>query len=97
MDKDVVSLFAQIGAMKLLLGRAYPILYTLAKMSPDQVRQAHATLLANLPRQSLVATNDAAISDLLSAEIEAELRLLLRGIERSLEEMEPKSGPQNLS
>ncbi len=96
MDEDVVRLIAQVGAMKLLLGRAYTLLYTLAKMSPDQVRQAHAALIENLPHQSLVTTSDPALSDLLSGEIEAQIRILLQGIEKDLG-MTPKSGPQNLS
>jgi hypothetical protein len=34
MGEEIVRLLAQIGAMKLLLGRAYTLLYTLAKMAP---------------------------------------------------------------
>lgn len=95
MDKEAIRLLAQIGAMKLLLGRAYTFLYTLAKISPDNVRQIHMTMIASLPHQSLVATSDPALSDLFSAEIESELRSLLQGIEAEFEKG-PKAGPSGL-
>jgi hypothetical protein len=60
-------------------------------MSPEQVRQAHRALIENLPSQSLAVTDDPALSDLLSSEVEAEVKSLLQGIERDLG-MEPKSG-----
>jgi hypothetical protein len=53
MDEEIIRLLAQIGAMKLLLGRAYTLMYSLAELPPGEVRQAHDRLLASLPSQAL--------------------------------------------
>jgi hypothetical protein len=84
MDEDAVKLLATVGATKLMLGRLYSLVYSVAKMTPSDVEAAHKLLIENLPKQTLVRTDDAALSDHLSAEIEAEIRQMLKGIERDL-------------
>lgn len=84
MDNDAIKLLATIGAVKLLLGRLFSLVYIESKMTPEQIKSAHKTLLENLPKQSLIKTQDPALSDLLSAEVEAEIKTFLQGVEAEL-------------
>jgi hypothetical protein len=84
MDKDAIQLLATIGALKLLLGRLYGFAYKTANLTPEQILAAHDQLLENLPKQTLVTSKDAALSDLLSAEVEDQIMQFLRGVEVDL-------------
>jgi hypothetical protein len=79
---DVVKLIATIGALKLL------VLYTFtigsSKLTKEQIIEMHDEIFNNLPMQALVKTSDAAWSDLISSEIETELKEILRGAEAEL-------------
>jgi hypothetical protein len=68
MDKEVIGLVATLGAMKLLLGRLFVLVYVDAKLTPEQISAAQKAMLENIPKQALIGTTDPAISDLLSAE-----------------------------
>lgn len=89
MDRDAIRLLATVGAMKLLLGRLYTLVYATAKLTPAQVSQLHMGMIARLPEQSLVGTTDSALSDLLSAEIESEMTSMLQGIEQEFAKATP--------
>lgn len=81
MDQDAIRLLATIGALKLLLGRLFSLVYIDAKLTPEQISVVHNTMLEGLPKQSLIKTGDPALSDLLSSEVEAEIKTFLQGVE----------------
>jgi hypothetical protein len=80
-DQDAIRLLATIGALKLLLGRLFSLVYIDAKLTPEQISAVHNTMLESLPKQSLMKTDDPALSDLLSSEVEAEIKSFLQGVE----------------
>lgn len=84
MDEEKIKLLASVAAMKLLLGRLYSLVYIFAKLKPEQILDVHRRLLEQLPKQSLVQTNDAAVSDLMSAEVEVEIQRFLLGVEKEV-------------
>ena len=85
MDEEAIKLLATVYSLKLLVGRLYSLVYTIGKFSPEVILKAHETLEQKLPTLSLVQTEDPALSDLLSSEIESQIKTMLLGIERELE------------
>jgi hypothetical protein len=80
-DQDAIRLLATISALKLLVGRLFTLVYIDAKLTPEQISALHETMLENLPKQSLMKIDDPALSDLLSSEVEAEIKTFLQGVE----------------
>ena len=73
-----------VAAMKLLLGRLYTFVYTIAKLSPEDVLTVHAKLRATLPTQALVRSSDPAMSDVLSDDVAREIDRILQGVEKDI-------------
>jgi hypothetical protein len=84
MDEDAIKLFATIAALKLIVGRLWGFAYKNANLTPEQILEMHDKLLEDLPKQALAVTGDAALSDHLSAEIETQIKEILRGVEVDL-------------
>lgn len=82
-DRDH-QLFVTVAAMKLLLGRLYTYVYTIAKLSPEDVLAVHASLRETLPNQALVHSSDPAISDMMSDDVAHEMDRILRGVEKEM-------------
>jgi hypothetical protein len=78
------QILVTVAAMKLLLGRLYTYVYTIAKLSPEDVLTVHARLRETLPNQALVRTSDPAISDVLSDDVAREIDRILQGIEKEI-------------
>jgi hypothetical protein len=81
---DAVKLIATIGALKLLVGKLYTFTISSSKLTDEQIIEMHDEIFNNLPTQALMKTSDAAWSDLISSEIETELKEILRGAEAEL-------------
>ncbi|SHG86653.1 hypothetical protein [Bradyrhizobium erythrophlei] len=91
MDEESARVVATVAAMKLLLGRLYTYVYTLAKMSPEDVLEVHRALRESLPKQSLVRTSDPALSDIMSDEVAREMDRFLQGVEKQIAAAKPQS------
>jgi len=83
-DQSHHQLLITVAAMKLLLGRLYTYVYTIAKLSPEDVLAVHTQLRSTLPNQALVRSSDPAISDVLSDDVAREIDLILQGIEKEI-------------
>jgi hypothetical protein len=78
------QLLITVSAMKLLLGRLYTYVYTIAKLSPEDVLTVHKRLRETLPNQALVHSSDPAISDVMSDDVAHEIDRILRGVEKEM-------------
>jgi hypothetical protein len=84
MDEDAFKLLARIAALELLLGKLFALVYLSMQMNRDDIMKGHRTLRSLLSTEALVKTNDPALSDLYSAEIEAQIDRFLLGVEKEL-------------
>jgi hypothetical protein len=85
-DQDQLhhQMLITVAAMKLLLGRLYTYVYTIAKLSPEDVLTVHKRLRETLPNQALVRSSDPAISDIMSDDVAHEIDQILQGVEKEM-------------
>jgi hypothetical protein len=83
-DEKDHQILVTVAAMKLLLGRLYTYVYTIANLSPEDVLTVHARLRETLPNQALVRSNDPAMSDVLSDDVAREIDRILQGVEKEI-------------
>lgn len=86
-DDRSYQLTVSVAAMKLLLGRLFAMQYRNLKIDPDLVPDLHRTLISNWSKAPLVKSTDAAISDVVSDDVLAELRRFLQGVEKDFRAM----------
>jgi hypothetical protein len=85
MDEETVTLLARVSALELLLAKLFAVVYgPVLHMSRDDLLAAHRTLRDVLTTETLVKTKDPALSDLYSAEIEAQIDRFLAGVEKMM-------------
>lgn len=83
-DETNHQLLITVAAMKLLLGRLYTYVYTIAKLSSEDVLTIHKRLRDTLTNQALVHSSDPAVSDVMSDDVAHEIDQILRGVEKEM-------------
>jgi hypothetical protein len=73
-----------VAALKKLLAQLYSIVYTLAKLGPEDVLTIHKGLKEGLQKHPLVHSSDPAISDIASDDVAREMARILDGVEKQL-------------
>jgi len=88
---DDYQLKVTVAAMKKLLAQLYSIVYTIAKLTPEDVATIHTGLKDGLQNHPLVNSRDPAISDVASDDVAREMGRILDGVEKQLEQVRKKA------
>jgi hypothetical protein len=87
MDEESAKVLVTVAAMKLLLGRLYALVYSRGPLTPDDVHEAHKTLVETWGAHPLVNSSDPALSDVMSDEVIREVERFLQGVEKDFRAM----------
>jgi hypothetical protein len=90
-DQPTIKLMAQLNALLLMTGRVLALTYAQANLSLEQVRELHQKQNEENLKQSLIAIEDPALSDLLTAETANVIRWLQKSAELDLEKTMSRS------